>query len=89
MCYGSAAHMSGKEFEVTVNKTWFSPVSGATYPVGWRIRIPERNVDVVLTALLETSEFDATRYAQRYYWEGEVTISGSHSGKGFVELTGY
>jgi predicted secreted hydrolase len=35
------------------------------------------------------SEFDATSTTRNYYWEGEVTINGSHGGKGFVELSGY
>ena len=72
-----------------IDNTWTSPASSATYPMGWRVRIPGQDLDVILSPVLEESEFDARGTTLNSYWEGEVTVSGSHSGSGFVELVGY
>ena len=60
-------------------------VAGREIPVRWRVRLPERGLDVEIDALNAQSWMD-TRFA---YWEGPVTISGSHSGRGYLEMTGY
>jgi predicted secreted hydrolase len=60
-------------------------VAGRDVPVGWRLRLPERNLDVTLHAL-NPDAWMATRVP---YWEGPVTVSGSHSGRGYLEMTGY
>lgn len=86
---GNATHLVGEDFQVSPTGSWISPASGATYPSGWGVSIPGWGVDVVLIPVIVQSEFDATSTTRNYYWEGEVTINGSHGGKGFVELSGY
>jgi predicted secreted hydrolase len=86
---GNATHLAGDDLQVSPTGSWMSPVSGATYPSGWGISIPGWGIDVVLIPVIVASEFDATSTTRNYYWEGEVTIRGSHGGKGFVELSGY
>lgn len=54
-------------------------------PVTWRVELPLRDVDVTVDALNE----DAWMTTSVPYWEGPVTISGSHSGVGYLEMTGY
>ncbi len=59
--------------------------SGADVPVRWRLTLPQRGLDVVVEALNEDSWMATTVP----YWEGPVSVSGSHSGRGYLEMTGY
>jgi predicted secreted hydrolase len=86
---GRSTHLAGNEFEVVSTDSWTSPISRATYPMRWKVRIPDRDFNVDLTPVLVASEFDGTATTYNYYWEGEVTVTGSHEGHGFVELAGY
>ena len=60
-------------------------VAGREVPVTWQVRLPDRGVDVTVAAL-NPDAWMATRVP---YWEGPVTIAGSHSGAGYLEMTGY
>ncbi len=60
-------------------------VAGREVPVDWRLRLPERGVDVEVEALNDEAWMD-TNFA---YWEGPVRVRGSHAGKGYLEMTGY
>jgi predicted secreted hydrolase len=69
---------------------WRSPHTGADYPSGWLVTLPDAR-RLVLTPQLEDQElyFPAVPTSQLSYWEGAVTISGDTTGVGYVELTGY
>lgn len=60
-------------------------VAGRNVPVEWQVRLPDRGVDVTVRALNP----DAWMTTSIPYWEGPVTISGSHGGVGYLEMTGY
>lgn len=60
-------------------------VAGRSVPVDWRVRLPDRGVDVTVRAMNR----DAWMATSVPYWEGPVTISGSHAGVGYLEMTGY
>lgn len=81
----------GSEVDVQPTGTWSSPVDGAEYPSGWRIRVPDREWDLTVEPVIDDQEL---RLAFRY-WEGSVAVEGSGeggapvSGRGYVELTGY
>lgn len=60
-------------------------VAGRRLPVGWRVRLPAQGVDVTVQAL-NPGAWMATSVP---YWEGPVTVSGSHAGVGYLEMTGY
>lgn len=60
-------------------------VADRQVPVEWQVRLPQKGVDVVVRAL-NPQAWMATSVP---YWEGPVTISGSHGGKGYLEMTGY
>lgn len=60
-------------------------VSGRRLPVSWRLRLPERGLDVSLAPLNP----QAWNPSVVPYWEGPVRISGSHRGRGYLEMTGY
>lgn len=60
-------------------------VAGRTIPVSWRVQVPSRGLDVTVAALNPQS-WMGTRIP---YWEGPVTMTGSHNGRGYLEMTGY
>ncbi len=60
-------------------------VAGRQIPVRWRLRLPARGLDVEVSALNDQAWMD-TSFP---YWEGPVWVSGSHSGRGYLEMTGY
>ena len=54
-------------------------------PIQWRVTLPDKNVDVVVTA----QNPDAWMELSIPYWEGPVNVLGSHIGQGYLEMTGY
>ena len=72
--------------------TWKSPHTGATYPSGWRVRVPSAKLDLTLRPTVADQELANTAGGVSY-WEGAVdvteTTTGRHRGLGYVELTGY
>ncbi len=54
-------------------------------PTTWSVKLPQKDVDISVSALNPGSWMD-TRFS---YWEGPVQISGSHRGRGYLEMTGY
>ena len=62
-----------------------STTSGATVPTSWRVQLADRGVDAVITAI-NTDSWMTTSVP---YWEGPIRIEGSHTGRGYLEMTGY
>ena len=60
-------------------------VAGRQVPVDWRLTLPSRNLDVEVRAVNRQSWMGLTVS----YWEGPVRITGSHTGRGYLEMTGY
>lgn len=60
-------------------------VAGRDVPTRWRVTLAERGVDVEVGALNP----NAWMGLSIPYWEGPVTIKGSHTGRGYLEMTGY
>ncbi|MBM3614664.1 MAG: iron ABC transporter permease [Alphaproteobacteria bacterium] len=60
-------------------------VAGRDIPVCWRVELPQKAVDVTAAALNPQSFMDTTVP----YWEGPIVFSGSHTGRGYLEMTGY
>jgi predicted secreted hydrolase len=76
---------------IPLKQCWKSPRSQATYPLAWKIIIPEKNIDLDLTAIMKKQEMLFTTIN---YWEGPFKVSGSFGDKkvggfGFMELVGY
>lgn len=82
---GETRHLNRSDFQLQVLDHWRSPRSGASYPAGWRLRIPSERIDVQIEPLLADQELDVSFR----YWEGAVKVEGSSPGKGYVEMTGY
>ncbi|MEP0942290.1 MAG: lipocalin-like domain-containing protein [Rhizobiaceae bacterium] len=62
-----------------------STTAGRLVPTTWRVELAERGIDVTVEAL-NTNAWMDTSFP---YWEGPVNIDGSHSGAGYLEMTGY
>ncbi|WP_082604142.1 lipocalin-like domain-containing protein [Acidovorax sp. Root217] len=87
---GQAARVfDAAEVVFTPERWWTSPVSGARYPVQWRVQTP---VGVFLVrSLLDDQELDSSASTGAIYWEGlsELVREGTVVGKGYLEMTGY
>lgn len=81
--------LGAADFKTSSLGTWKSKASGVVYPMDWTIEVPGKGVDLKLEAVVRTSQFDARLTTLNVYWEGAVKISGSQSGVGFMELSGY
>jgi predicted secreted hydrolase len=91
---GTSHHLALKDFSLEAGDQWRSPRSGARYPATWRILIPSRDLDLLVTPLMANQELITTDSTGVVYWEGAVTGSGSAgdqkiTAEGYVELTGY
>ena len=60
-------------------------IDGHKLPVTWQIAISSLSVAIETTAL-NARAWMGTSFA---YWEGPISFSGSHTGVGYLELTGY
>jgi predicted secreted hydrolase len=60
-------------------------LEGRQIPVTWRIAIPRLGLSIDCTAL-NAKSFMATSFP---YWEGPISFAGSHTGVGYLEMTGY
>ena len=87
---GSTRWLHQDDFQITVNATWRSSHSGATYPAAWTVKVPSLDLTLDIKPYLADQELDVSFR----YWEGAVHFSGEHdgravSGNGYIELTGY
>ena len=78
---GRARHLTHDDFSLTPLRRW------KRYPVEWQIRVPSLGLSLEARAAVDDQELDdMTGLA---YWEGAVTYSGSATGAGYLEMTGY
>lgn len=59
--------------------------AGRDVPTHWRLRLADRGLDVEVRALNPHSWMTTSVP----YWEGPIEITGSHEGRGYLEMTGY
>ncbi len=93
---GASTSLAADAWSLEPLTHWTSPVTGAAYPVDWRLRVPGAGIDVELRTVLADQENVSARTGVRY-WEGGVRAvvppglpgAGAAVGRGFVELTGY
>jgi predicted secreted hydrolase len=60
-------------------------IEGRKLPVAWQVAIPALQLAIETTPL-NPRAWMGTSFA---YWEGPINFHGSHSGVGYLELTGY
>jgi predicted secreted hydrolase len=91
---GRYQYLSLKEFQVEVLDQWKSQKSGATYPSKWKLKIPDHQMELILTPTVKDQELMTKESTRVTYWEGSVKVDGKYQnhpikGMGYVELTGY
>lgn len=70
---------------LTLTPLQTTQVAGREVPTHWRLEFPDRAIDITTTPLNATSWMD-TSFP---YWEGPITFTGTHDGRGYLEMTGY
>jgi len=85
---GSTRHLTREEIRIEVDATWPSPRSGATYPARWSVHV-EPDLHLSIVPLVADCELVTEGSTGVTYWEGPVQVSGSDTGRGYVELVGY
>jgi predicted secreted hydrolase len=91
---GNRTHLAREDFVLEANEHWLSPHTGATYPSGWRLRVPLVGVDVTVTPVIKDQELDTRGSTMIVYWEGACAVAGRRGaseveGRAYVELVGY
>jgi predicted secreted hydrolase len=82
---GESRWLTADEFDIEPVTTWTSGFTGAIYPSGWEISIPDEGLELVVEPWIKDQEMRLNLE----YWEGAVRVSGTVDGQGYVELTGY
>lgn len=70
---------------ITMTPTGSTDIDGRKLPTSWSVAIPERGLKID-SVPLNAKSWMGTRFA---YWEGPISFKGSHSGIGYLEMTGY
>ncbi len=87
---GAVTPLALGDWRLTVEETWRSPASDATYPRAWALRVPRLDLAIAGEALLANQEL----IVSTTYWEGAAAFDGTRAGlpvsaRGYVEMTGY
>ena len=88
---GVLIDQDGRVQPLSLQNTRLDPIEywrssdAVSYPTKWRLQIPGQQIDLQVTAAFNEQEMRLSVY----YWEGAVTVTGSHSGVGYLELSGY
>jgi predicted secreted hydrolase len=91
---GATRALAGPDISAVATGSWTSPHTGAVYPSGWHVMVPAEGLDLVIAPKAQDQELyfpgqSALLSSVTTYWEGAVSVAGSASGEGYVELTGY
>jgi predicted secreted hydrolase len=63
----------------------FTEIGGRKLPTSWRVSLPAHGMTIETTPL-NPRAWMGTSFS---YWEGPIRFAGSHSGVGYLEMTGY
>jgi len=88
---GSTQHLAAGDFQVAAQGHWTSPYTGGTYPLGWRVTVPGKGLDLTVRPTMFDQEL---KVMPTTYWEGSTLVVGQSGGqpikgRGYVEMTGY
>jgi predicted secreted hydrolase len=71
--------------DVTLTPKALTELEGRKLPTTWDITIPQLSISIEC-APLNANSWMGTSFP---YWEGPISFRGSHSGVGYLEMTGY
>jgi predicted secreted hydrolase len=80
---GETIHLSESDIQGEVIQR--DKVAGRLLPLHWSIKLAQHQIDIQI-APMQINQWNPGIFS---YYEGGTVISGSHSGVGFIELTGY
>ncbi len=91
---GHVVPLALSDVQARITRRWTSPATGAAYPLGWEISLPDRKLNLRIAACLDDQEMVTTGSTGVTYWEGCIDVKGSDggaplTGQGYMELTGY
>jgi predicted secreted hydrolase len=91
---GRTRHLPREAFTVETTDRWVSPASGADYPAGWTIEVPNEELVIRLAPTVAAQELDTRATTGVVYWEGSQRVEATRAGvplggEAYVELTGY
>jgi RND superfamily putative drug exporter len=91
---GTTTHLPREAFTVDVAGRWRSPSTGADYPAGWRVTLPDQDLVIDLAPTVADQELDTRATTGVVYWEGSQRVTARRGGaplggEAYVELTGY
>jgi len=92
---GKTTHLRTIDFVLSpLGKTWKSPVTGAVYPMEWKLAIPRLGLELEVKTPLESQELTGNTKVTPNYWEGAILLTGKRNGQaaggvGYLEMTGY
>lgn len=76
----------GEPVALAPGQLQLEPGTGAgPVPTRWRLAVPDHDIDLMLSA----PPGNYTNDGLYPYWESPVPVTGSHTGVGYMELTGY
>jgi predicted secreted hydrolase len=91
---GTSEPLSLSKVRLTPLSKWKSPETDATYPIRWKLEVPDKQITLYLEPLLPQQELVTAKSTRVIYWEGALRAEGSWrgtpvSGEGYLEMTGY
>ena len=92
---GKTTHLRSSDFKLEpVGDKWTSPITGAAYPIHWKIVIPKLGIELEAKTPLASQELTGSTKLSPNYWEGATVLTGHRnsqplSGAGYLEMTGY
>jgi predicted secreted hydrolase len=90
---GRTTAIAFESIQADVLRNWTNPETGTAYPLGWRLRLHQPELDLTIQTPVDDQEMITTHSTGVTYWEGSITVEGRYganqvSGRGYMELTG-
>jgi len=86
---GAPRALRREDFTLAATARWTSPHTGAVYPARWTITVPSAALALEVAPLVADCELFVPSSTRIAYYEGPVAVTGSVTGRGYGELTGY
>ncbi len=87
---GRSRHLKLADFRLTPLSKWKSDATKAIYPSKWRVEVPRERIALTVEPTVANQELRPKRSGTNLsYWEGSVRASGTQTGRGYLEMTGY
>jgi len=91
---GESTPLGHEDFSIEPTGFWKSPRTQATYPSGWKLKVPRFDLEVNVSPVIQDQELDTRGTTMIIYWEGACEVKGKIKsadilGRAYVELVGY